>query len=127
MRSQSAFWRINYGMINAESEFDELSRLAPNWDSYGAEAPSPAAISAARSILKTLCESLILPNAIVASASGGVSIYFFGGERTAYIENYNDGAQALVMYDRAGSTHVLEIGPEIASHDVAARILAYLD
>src|SRR6266481_506682 len=54
MISQSAFLRIKYGMIDAENELEAISHLTADWDSYGAEAPSPAAISAAKSILEKL-------------------------------------------------------------------------
>jgi hypothetical protein len=50
---------------------------------------------------------------IVPSAEGGVSIYFMAGHRTAYVESYNQGSQALVMYDENGDVEVLEIGRDM--------------
>lgn len=127
MLSQSAFLTIKYGMIDAERVLTRMSGLDNNWDSYGAEPPTAEAIQASRLILAKLYEALIRPSTIVPSASGGISIYFFSGDRSAYIENYNDGAQALVMYDRQGSTKVLELGRDIQSELVATTISSYLD
>jgi hypothetical protein len=125
-KRQSSFWRLKYGHIDANSELQRIASLKTNWDSYGADAPSENAIRVARSILSELEQARILPSAIVASATGGVSIYFFDSDRSAYIENYNDGAQALVMYDQNGTTEVLEIGTEIDNDALAVRILGYL-
>lgn len=126
MLDQSGFLTIKYGMINAEGALKAVSHLPENWDSYGAEPPSDAAVAASKSILTALCKSLILPSTIVPSATGGVSIYFFRGDRSAYIENYNDGTQALVMYEPSGSTEVLELGFDLAAEDVASRLLGHL-
>ncbi len=46
--------------------------------------------------------------------------------RTVYVESYNQGFQALVMYDQDGNAEVLEIGRDIPKTDVSGRILAYL-
>jgi hypothetical protein len=127
MLSQSEFLRIKYGMIDAERELESMAALRNDWDSYGANPPSADAVQASKSILSKLYEALIRPTTIVPSAEGGVSIYFVNGDRSAYVENYNDGSQALVMYDRQGSVQVLEIGTEIALAEVGARIAAYLD
>jgi hypothetical protein len=123
----SAFLTIKYGLINVDDELARLSQLQPNWDSYGAEPPSGEAIRSARSILGELFSGLILPSAIVPSAGGGVSIYFMKGVRTSYIENYNSGAQALVMFDQEGNSEVLELGIEVGVAEVGGRIMGYLD
>jgi hypothetical protein len=125
--SGSAFWTIKYGLTHAEQELDGLGNLAQNWDSYGAEPPSREAIQASRTVLAELAGALILPSTIVPSASGGVSIYFMSGDRTAYIESYNDGNQALVMYGEHEPPEVLELGTEIQPHDLGHRITTYLD
>jgi hypothetical protein len=126
-RSNSAFLTVKYGLIDAEETLNKISCLEADWDSYGAPAPSPAAILASKAILDSLAVGLILPSAIVPSASGGVSIYFMRGDRTAYVESYNDGTQALVFYSPESAPEVLEIGSEILAGDVNARITSYLD
>jgi hypothetical protein len=123
---QSVFLRIKYGLIDAEEELHRISRLEPDWDSYGAEPPSADAIRASREILEELAGAQILPSAVVPSAGGGVSIYFMTAGRTVYVESYNQGSQALVMYDQQGSTEILEIGRDILRRDVGGKILAYL-
>jgi hypothetical protein len=123
---QSTFLTIKYGLIDAEGALDRISNMGRDWDSYGAKPPSANAISASKEILAELAGALILPSTIVPSAEGGVSIYFMTGNRTVYVESYNQGSQALVMYDQNGNTEVLEIGRDIPRDAVSGRILAYL-
>jgi hypothetical protein len=122
----SKFLTVKYGLIDANQELNKISGIGPGWDSYGADSPSAAAIQLSKNTLAEIAGALILPSAIVRSAGGGVSLYFINGNRTAYIETYNDGTQALVMYDQQGNTDVLEIGSDIARTDVSAKISAYL-
>jgi hypothetical protein len=124
---QSSFLTVKYGLIDAESALSRISSLPPNWDSYGALPPSPGSIGASKTILERLAQDLILPSTIVASAEGGVSIYFISGQKTAYIESYNEGNQALVMYDQTGAIEVLEIERDVPTSSVGEKILAHLD
>jgi hypothetical protein len=123
---QSQFLTIKYGLIDAEGALDRISHLGADWDSYGAEAPAADAIQASKKILEELAGDLILPSTIAPSAEGGISIYFMTGQRTVYVESYNQGTQALVMYGQDGNADVLEIGREIPLGEVGARILAFL-
>jgi hypothetical protein len=123
---QSTFLTIKYGLIDAEGALDRISSMERDWDSYGAEPPGANAIRASKEILQELAGALILPSAIVPSAEGGISIYFMTGHRTVYVESYNEGSQALVMYDQNGNAEVLEIGRDITRADVSGRILAHL-
>jgi hypothetical protein len=123
---QSTFLTIKYGLIDAEAVLDQISNMERDWDSYGAEPPGANAVRASKEILEELAGALILPSTIVPSAEGGVSIYFMTGRRTVYVESYNQGSQALVMYDQSGNAEVLEIGRDISRADVSSRILAYL-
>lgn len=122
----SCFWLVKYGLIDKREALRDLQKLAPNWDSYGAAPPNRHALTTADEILTTLEEQLLLPTTIVPSAEGGVSIYFQCGSRTAYVECYNDGDPALVLYDDHGSVEVLEIGAEVARQDLPAKITNYL-
>jgi hypothetical protein len=125
-REQSVFLTIKYGLIDAEGELHRISSMERDWDSYGAEPPRANSIRASREILEDLAGALILPSTIVPSAEGGVSIYFMTGNRTAYVESYNQGSQVLVMYDQQGNTEVLEVGSDILRSDIGGKILAYL-
>jgi len=123
---QSMFLKLKYGRIDAKRELHRISNMEPGWDSYGAEPPQANAITASEEILEELAGALILPSTIVPSAEGGVSIYFMTGNRTVYVESYNQGSQVLVMYDQQGNTEVLEVGRDILRSDVGGKILAYL-
>jgi hypothetical protein len=122
----SQFLTIKYGMINSEEILQRLSHLSPNWDSYGAPSPNANAVQASREVLKHLAENHILPTSIVASAEGGIAIYFMRGERSAYIESDNEGDQTLVLYGRQIPTEVLEVETEIPRTDISARLLRFL-
>jgi hypothetical protein len=124
--AQSTFLTIKYGLIDAKEALERISNLERDWDSYGAEPPGASAIRATKEILEDLAAALILPTTIVPSAEGGVSIYFMTGHRTVYVESYNQGSQALVMYDQDCNAEVLEIGSDIPRSEVGDRILAYL-
>ncbi|HYM10162.1 MAG TPA: hypothetical protein VEU62_05505 [Bryobacterales bacterium] len=87
----------------------ELSRLSPDWDSYGAEPPSHVAIAASRRILGALRRRAMLPTRILASAEGGVGICFVEGDRYAHIECLNSGDISAVMYQARGDPTVWEI------------------
>jgi hypothetical protein len=123
---RSTFLTIRYGLIDAEGTLERISNMQKDWDSYGGDPPSINAIQASKEILEELAGALILPSTIVPSAGGGVSIYFMTDQRTVYIESYNQGSQALVMYDRHGNAEVLEIDRDISRSEVSARILTYL-
>ena len=131
--NNSAFLSVKYArinrLVNEEHELERISRLAPDWDSYGAEPPAQESINSAKSILGLLAGVQVLPSSIVPSAGGGVSIYFVKGDRTAYVENYNNGSQALVMYDDQGFTEVLEIGngSDLLPGEVSDRIVRFLE
>jgi hypothetical protein len=124
--NQSTFLTVKYGLFDAEAELYRISKMESNWDTYGADPPSADAIGASRDILRDLAANLILPSTIVPSAGGGVSIYFMNGDQTVYIESYNQGSQALVMYDQHGNTEVLELDSDIPRSAVSGRILEYL-
>ena len=125
-QKQSTFLRVKYGLIDAKTKLDQIFKLRSNWDSYGAEPATVDAINASKQILAALAQKLILPTTIVPSAGGGISTYFMAGDRTVYVETYNDGSQALVMYDQSGNTEVLEIGCDIPPSEVGGRLLAYI-
>ena len=80
------------------SSLDRMLLLRPDWDSYGADPPSDAAISLARAALFALWEEHLPPSAVVASAEGGVGIIFVWPGRYADIEFLNDGDILVSSY-----------------------------
>jgi len=96
-----------------------LAKLRPNWDSYGAPAPSGRSIANAIRVLNLL-ESLNLdPTRILPSAEGGVGICFVREDRYADIECSNDGEVLGVYYVGAQMPALLETDGTEASISAA--------
>lgn len=89
--------RMTASFMNYNSVWDNLATLLPNWDSYGAEPPSPQAIQMA----KTICQLAIAlgkgPKRIAASVIGGVGMTWYEGETKIYTECCNDGSVAVMV------------------------------
>ncbi len=49
-----------------------IHNLEENWDSYGAEVPSPESIELARQAIERFRHGRLLPDSVVPSAEGGV-------------------------------------------------------
>ena len=81
-----------------QAQLFKSAAYGANWDSYGAEAPSPNSVAAVQIFLGEAQALEILPTAIVASAEGGLAAYFIAGGRTSYIEFYNDGETIVAHY-----------------------------
>ena len=92
----------------AIERLEELRRLPQNWNGRGAEAPNDAAIRAAVSVVVRLDRRPA--SRIVASASGGITLYFFrdgetdghAARRFASIDCLNTGERIAMLSDRAG-------------------------
>jgi hypothetical protein len=92
----------------AEAELSRLWHLERNWDSYGADAPNHASISAARDFLRATFKEDIGYKRILASAEGGVAVVFFHGEKRAIAEFLNDGTRDLLLYEKSGVVSSIE-------------------
>ncbi len=96
LKSEFLFNRARF--IDARRQLDSMSFLGPNWDSYGADAPSETSRTVAARILGLL-ESVAFPPArIVPSAEGGVGFCFAEGDRYADIECLNSGEILGAIY-----------------------------
>jgi hypothetical protein len=121
------FFRQEFRKLQASSKFLErqrrfdyferlllsLTSLPRGWDSYDAQPPSPAAVCSAVNFLRRLYQWPFLPSSIVASAEGGVALYFLSRDRNAYIEFRNSGELVLALYDHKTDPIV----PELSSSD----------
>ena len=106
--------------------YGDLSRmesLGSNWDSYGAEPPSTSAIETTQRALRELERAGLLPNAVVASAEGGVGIVFVRSARYADVEFLNDGDILMSTYYGEEAPVVREL-PSAA--DVVGVIQRYI-
>ena len=105
----SVYWRALEAFVRAESQLMEFSRLAPDWDSYGAEPPNATAMDSAAQLLGILRSLDLPPTRVVPSSEGGVGICFVNGKAYADIESLNSGELLAVMYSGAEEPQVWEI------------------
>jgi transcriptional regulator with XRE-family HTH domain len=111
----------------ALAELDRLSRLPADWDSYGAEPPTEAAVVQARRIIEVVTPLLIGlagrrgdPWAVAARVDGGIQIEWDGesgavevhvgpGGTLGYlIESYRDGELAYDEHEPVSLADVYE-------------------
>jgi hypothetical protein len=95
---QSVFWANTFLLQKAQAKVCELANLKSNWDTYGAPAPSSAALENAIRILDLMPPFDVALANIVPSAEGGIGFCFANGERYADIESSNDGQILGVRY-----------------------------
>jgi hypothetical protein len=77
-----------------------LRSIEQDWDSYGTAAPSSDAIHKGILLHSMLREVLLVPEQILPSAEGGVSIDLAGSnDRRALIETLNTGDRYILLYD----------------------------
>jgi len=104
-----------------------LAHLTANWDSYGAEAPGPKAIRAARTVLGVLGDIECRPSSIDASVEGGVCLSFSRGQRYGDIECFNSGEIWAVVSTGGGDTDVWIVANGTAAiWDTAEAIRRYV-
>jgi hypothetical protein len=97
---------------------DEIAQLAPNWDSYGGNPPTPGAVASAHLLLQiiyntfgSLVESRMLePQIIAPRADGGIQIEWGEYPLGVDIHIWKTGTFGYVMVDRrkAGEREVQE-------------------
>lgn len=91
-RRGSKFIEQTISTAELSNKLLKLSRLHSNWDTYGSEAPSPVAVSAALEVGSELIKLGLTPDAIVPSSEGGVAIVFLrANKKYADIEFFNSG------------------------------------
>lgn len=110
-----------------DREWDYLSSLKPDWDTYGADAPSERAIETAKSFLDELGENNPDPSRIAPSAEGGVAVTFASGTRTYMIEFFNDGDISTVWSDGRGRVDAEEIMVEAMGNFGWKYVLSKVD
>lgn len=81
---------------------EALSRLEPNWNSYGAEPPQMQAIRSAIEFLPLAARADVLPTRSLPSAEGGIAFRFTSDDKRALVEFLNTGAIEVMLYNAAG-------------------------
>lgn len=95
---RSQFLTAERTFAEYQSKLAEVRRYEDGWDSYDAPAPNERAITQAKQILEQLRQANLTPDAVEASAEGGIGICFMDGDKYAHFECFNDGEITGVVY-----------------------------
>ena len=110
-----------------DPELDGLRKLRVGWDSYGAEPPNAAAISALRRILLHVSRAGLEPTKIAPSAEGGAAVCFVREDKYADVECFNNGDVLAVTSREGQDPEVWEVGAEThAVEQTLEKIRAYI-
>jgi hypothetical protein len=97
------------------------ARLRPNWDSYGADPPSPVAVHWAEETLRIFESSGILPDRADPSVEGGISIAFTGVDKYADLECFNTGEIVATLWRRDDNPEIWELPADARDIEQAAN------
>lgn len=122
-RSTSKFLQIEKMYQELCSSIDTYTSLADNWDTYGAEKPSPHSIEATYRFLQKLFAELLVPNRVIPSAEGGMAVYFNSDNRTAYLEYRNSREVILAMFDDHSDPIIVELTENDADESRALSLI----
>ena len=110
-----------------DPELDALRKLRVNWDSYGAEPPNAAAVSALRRILLQVSRVGLEPAKIAPSAEGGAAVCFVREGKYADVECFNNGDVLAVTSGDGRDPEVWEVGAVTdAIEQTLKKICAYI-
>ena len=111
-----------------EVTFERLSRLREGWNGYAAPAPTEEAIRTAKSFIDTLLREKYEPKRLAPSAVGGVGITHRHGDKSVYVEFYNDGRVLALFSDEVSEPEIRRIEPSLKSFKaLIAEMREYLD
>jgi hypothetical protein len=97
---------------------NDLYFVPDDWNAYGSPAPSKPSIEISRGILNSLWTGKTLPDRVLPSADGGVSLVFLtDNDNRAVIETLNDDTSFLLLYDRRGNSKTLAWNDAAAEKD----------
>ncbi|HWS83221.1 MAG TPA: hypothetical protein VN207_03075 [Ktedonobacteraceae bacterium] len=117
-------------MRRASDRLDDIAKLGPDWDSYGADPPSPLAITIASKLLLIVDKKFgklvyeqSQPQVVAPRADGGIQIEW--GTRPVEIAVHADpsGSLGYLYVDRQGDVPTYEEVPS-ASWDEVLRLIA---
>jgi hypothetical protein len=117
--TQATGWQI---------KFAELSKLKDGWNGYNAPAPSEQARLTARCFVDILLKEKYEPRRLAPSAVGGVGVTQRKGNRSVYVEFYNDGRVLALFSDDVSEPEVKRVEPGLQSFKKLIAVMRdYLD
>jgi hypothetical protein len=114
--------------VTWQMKFVQLSKLQDGWNGYDAPAPSEKARRTAESFVDTLLKEKYEPRRLAPSAVGGVGVTQRKGNRSVYVEFYNDGRVLALFSDDVSEPQVKRVEPGLQSFKkLIAEMRDYLD
>jgi hypothetical protein len=111
-----------------EQTFKKLGHLREGWNGYKAPAPSKLAIDLARNFVDTLLREKYEPRRLAPSAVGGVGVTQRKGDKSVYVEFYNDGRVLALFSDDVNEPEIKRIEPSYQSFKkLIVEMRDYLD
>jgi hypothetical protein len=109
-------------------KFSTISRLREGWNGYTAPAPTERAILIAKSFVDTLLREKYEPRRLAPAAVGGVGVTQRNGNKSVYVEFYNDGRVLALFSDDVSEPTIKRIEPGYQSFKrLIAEMRDYLD
>ena len=93
----------------ALAKLDQLRRLGPDWDSYGASQPSSLSLSMARAIVLAMVRHFVVkgvPTEVMPIADGGVQLEWRGKSGELALNAAPDGSWSYLLIERDGDERV---------------------
>jgi hypothetical protein len=114
--------------VTWQMKFVQLGKLKAGWNGYNAPAPSEKAIRTAESFVGTLLREKYEPRRLAPSAVGGVGVTQRKGDRSVYVEFYNDGRVLALFSDDVSVPEVRRVEPGLQSFKkLIVEMRDYLD
>jgi hypothetical protein len=110
--------------VELRNELRKLARLSNNWDSYGGEPPSEAAISSALDIGTAFIKLGLTPDVAVPSSEGGIALCFVRNEKYADVEFFNSGSIIAVRHSPQDDPKVWSITRDNVTIESAVKIIS---
>ncbi|MGI8550273.1 MAG: hypothetical protein ACR2PL_05650 [Dehalococcoidia bacterium] len=112
---------------------EQLARLKPDWDSYGALPPFGSAVAQARRLLETVAGQFgaeisegAAPFAIAPLAVGGIQLQWRGPSGEIEVEVSPDGEFGYLLIEAEGTNRSFQEGDHVGSFDLLALVTKVL-
>ena len=110
------------------SRIDDMRTIDDGWNGYSAPAPSALAINNARQFVNELYGVGTTAMRVAPSAIGGVGITLSKGEKSVYVEFYNDGSIYRMLIDDGIDTDVQPVRSDARNLELlASEATNYID
>ncbi|MGH2352825.1 MAG: hypothetical protein ACRDJN_14550 [Chloroflexota bacterium] len=102
-----------------------IERLGPDWDSYGAKPPAPAAVDAARRVIETVHSTFgpiaadqACPYTVAPMVDGGIQVEWRGPGGAIEVEVGPDATIGYLLERQVGTTEETGEGDDLAEPQI---------